>query len=73
MRQLSKQHSIQEPDEEMPKQKAVLIQEEKAEIGMVQIVCVCMCVFILLVKLQQCTQFPILINAVVGAAHLRPH
>ena len=40
MRQLSKQRSIQEPDEEMPKQKTVLIQEEKAEIGMVHIVCV---------------------------------
>ena len=35
MRQLSKQLSIQEPDEVMPKQKTVLIQEEKAEIGMV--------------------------------------
>lgn len=38
VRQLSKQLSIQEPDEEVPKQKTILIQEEKAEIGMVQIV-----------------------------------
>ena len=37
LRQLSKQLSIQEPDEEMPKQRTVLIQEEKAEIGMVRI------------------------------------